>query len=79
MVRNKENEDGVVFILVFDIFRVVLKELNILFVVCDFEVDKEIVIFVNIMNCFVLFNDSDFFILFLMSGFISFENVEFNL
>lgn len=66
-------------ILVFDIFRVVLKELNILFVVCNFEVDKEIVIFVNIMNCFVLFNDSDFFILFLMSGFISFENVEFNL
>lgn len=66
-------------ILVFDIFRVVLKELNILFVVCDFEVDKEIVIFVNMMNCFVLFNDSDFFILFLMSGFISFENVEFNL
>lgn len=65
-------------ILAFDTFRAVLKELNILFAVCDFEADKEIAILANMMNCPVLSNDSDFFILPLTSGFISFENVEFN-
>lgn len=66
-------------IFVFDIFKVVLKKLSILFVVCDFEVDKEIVMFVNMLNCFVLLNDSDFFIFLLMGGFISFDKVIFSL
>lgn len=65
--------------LAFDIYRTVLKELNISFAVCDFEVDKEIGILANTLNYPVLSNDSDFFILPLTGGFISFENIEFNL
>lgn len=49
----------------------------ILFVVCDFEVDIEIVKFVNKLNCLVLFDDSDFYIFFLIVGFIFFESVSF--
>lgn len=77
MVRNKENEDGVVFILVFDIFRVVLDEFSIEFIVCEFEVDKEIGLLVNKLSCLVIFNDSDFFMLFLIVGFIFFDWVMF--
>lgn len=65
------------FILVFDIFWVVLKEIMILFVVFDFEVDIEIVKFVNKLNCLVLFDDSDFYIFFLIVWFIFFESVSF--
>lgn len=76
--RMKQRLENAMPILAFDTFRAVLKELNILFAVCDFEADKEIAILANMMNCPVLSNDSDFFILPLTSGFISFENVEFN-
>lgn len=77
LVRNKENEDDVVFILVFDIFRVVLDEISIKFIVCEFEVDKEIGLLVNKLSCLVIFNDSDFFMLFLIVGFIFFDWVMF--
>lgn len=64
-------------ILVYDIFRVVLLEIKVSFVVCDFEVDKEIGILVNQFDCLVLSYDSDFYILFLSVGFIFFDSVNF--
>lgn len=77
MVKGFKGDCKVMFIMVFDIFWVVLKEIMILFVVCDFEVDIEIVKFVNKLNCLVLFDDSDFYIFFLIVGFIFFESVSF--
>lgn len=66
-------------ILAFDTFKAVLKKLGIPFAVCDFEADKEIAMLANTLNCPVLSNDSDFFIFPLTGGFISFDEVIFNL
>lgn len=66
-------------ILAFNTFKAVLKKLRIPFAVCDFEADKEIAMLANALNCPVLSNDSDFFIFPLTGGFISFDQVIFNL
>lgn len=57
----------------------VLLEITIPFVVCDFEADKEIAKLANHLDCPVLSDDSDFYILPLTSGFIRFESLNLTL
>lgn len=66
-------------LLAYETFKAVLLEINVPFVVCDFEADKEVGILANKLNCPVLSYDSDFYILSLSAGFIPFDSVNFTL
>lgn len=79
LANGPQSKKRVIPILSFYTFRAVLKQLYVLFAFCDFEPDEEIAILANMMNCPVSSNDSEFFILLLTGGFISSENVVFNL
>ena len=55
-------------ILCYETFRLVLEELAIAHVSCDFEADDQIAALANMWDCPVLTNDSDFFIYNLKAG-----------
>lgn len=79
LAKNEKDICKVMPILAFDTFRAVLQEIRIPLAVCDFEADKEIGLLANKLNCPVLSNDSDFYILPLTAGFIHFDCVDFTL
>lgn len=78
LAKNQRNSDNLIP-MAFDTFKAVLQEINMPLAVCDFEADKEIGLLANKLNCPVLSNDSDFYILPLTAGFIPFDCVQLTL
>lgn len=79
LAKNQRIRDNVVPILAFDTFKAVLEEINTPFAVCDFEADKEIGLLANKLNCPVMSNDSDFYILPVTKGLLPFDYVQLTL
>lgn len=66
-------------IIAIEAFRLVLVELNIPHIACDFEADDDIAILANELNCPVMSNDSDFFVYDLKAGFIPLDYMNLTL
>ena len=66
-------------LLAFETFRLILIELNIPHVSCDFEADDDIATLANDLNCPVMSNDSDFFIYDLRAGYIPLDYINLTL
>ena len=66
----KTGHGKIIPILAIETFRLVLVELNIPHVACEFEADDDIATLANDLNCPVMSNDSDFFVYDLKGGYI---------
>lgn len=60
--KNKYRESRSFPLLLRDAFKMILRELGVLVIQCDFEADHEIITVAKLMNCPVISNDSDFYI-----------------
>ena len=75
----KTGHGKIIPILAIETFRLVLVELNISHVACDFEADDEIATLANDLNCPILSNDSDFFVYDLKGGYIPLDYMNLTL
>lgn len=66
----KTGHGKIIPILAIETFRLVLVELDIQHVACEFEADDDIATLANDLNCPVMSNDSDFFVYDLKGGYI---------
>ena len=75
----KTGHGKIIPILAIETFRLVLVELNIPHVACEFEADDDIATLANDLNCPVLSNDSDFFVYDLTAGYIPLDYMNLTL
>lgn len=60
--KNKYRESKCFPLLLRDVFKDVLRSINVPVIQCNFEADQELVVLARILNCPVISNDSDFYI-----------------
>lgn len=72
-----KGQKGIVLpLLAFDVFRLVLDDLGVSHMTCDFEADDHLAGLAQLWNLPVMSNDSDFFIFDLPAGFIIFDYID---
>lgn len=73
--KKKYRESKCFPLLLRDVFKDVLRSINVPVIQCDFEADQELVVLARLLNCPVISNDSDFYIS--DATYIPFSTLEF--
>lgn len=73
--KNKYRESKTFPLMLRDVFRLILVDLDVTVVQCDFEADHELVALAKILRCPIISSDSDFYICDLM--FVPFNLIDF--
>ncbi|XP_065225993.1 protein asteroid [Planococcus citri] len=73
--KNKYRESKCFPLLLRDVFKDILRSINVPVIQCDFEADQELVVLARTLNCPVISNDSDFYVS--NVAYIPFFSIEF--